>query len=253
MSCDTPIRIIKAGDVVKGKHYLEDVLVGCGKCPRCRLRRVNQWIFRLKQEESNSGSSFFVTLTYDTDNVPITDNGFMSLDKKDVQKFMKRLRKRVKKEYPGCRKIVYYLVGEYGEKTKFGRPHYHAIILNLPEIEILRQTWKHGDIHVGRVTNASIAYTMKYADKPRIIPVHGRDDRLREFALMSKGIGKCYLENEEFVEYHQRDIRNCFIDSFGHKVILPRYYREKIFNEEERQLQVKFILKEIEKIGRAHV
>jgi len=47
-----------------------------------------------------------------------------SLIKRDVQLFVKRLRKD--QDARGLAKIRYYLVGEYGDQTK--RPHYHAAI-----------------------------------------------------------------------------------------------------------------------------
>jgi hypothetical protein len=134
------------------------------------------------QEEKHSTSAWFITLTYDTKYVPITSNGFMSLAKRDPQLFMKRLRKA----HPKGSNLKYYLCGEYGSDTR--RPHYHAVIFNA-DVTLISDAWGLGNVHYGSVTQASVGYTLKYMCKPRIIPIHQRDDRVPEFSLMSKGSG----------------------------------------------------------------
>lgn len=227
MICDTPYYVLpKAG--------LEKVPVPCGKCPPCKLRRVNTWVFRLLQEEKVSSSAYFVTLTYDTRMVPISDNGFMSLRKNDYQLYMKRLRKLCPDET-----LKYYAVGEYG--TNNNRPHYHAIIFNVPDISFFNDAWGLGQIHVGKVSTDSIAYTMKYIDKPYKKRLHARDDREFEFPLMSKGLGKNYL-SDDIVNYHKADITRLYVTKEGgHKIALPRYYRNKIYTDQEQKQQVKII------------
>lgn len=157
----------------------EQIPVPCGKCPECLARRTSGWSFRLMQEDKQSLSSHFLTLTYDTSKVPISKNGFMELSKRDLQLFFKRLRKKHKAEVP----IKYYAVGEYGGKTK--RPHYHIILFNA-ELSTIQSAWNNGQIHYGAVTGASVGYTLKYMMKPPSRPMHKNDDRTREFSLMSK-------------------------------------------------------------------
>lgn len=158
----------------------ETIPVPCGKCADCLKRRVSGWSFRLMNEEKKSSSAFFLTLTYDTKHVDITKNGFMTLNKKHMQDFMKRLRKRNQE------KLKYFLVGEYGGKTK--RPHYHLILFNAV-LDTVQPAWELGSVHYGLVTGASVGYTLKYMMKPSKIPMHKNDDRLKEFSLMSKGLG----------------------------------------------------------------
>ena len=66
------------------------VAVPCGKCPECVARRTSAWSFRLTKEGERAHSSAFITLTYDTDHIHITKNGFMGLCKRDLQLFFKR-------------------------------------------------------------------------------------------------------------------------------------------------------------------
>lgn len=198
--CQTPI-------VIKSQRTQENHSVPCGKCPQCLARRISGWSFRLMQEERYSESAYFITLTYDSDHVPITNRGYMGLQKRDVQLFFKKLRKAHTKNGTHDKPIKYYVAGEYGGKSF--RPHYHIIIFNAElklmmakhEHMLLHQTqydgvqpitctqWEHGHITVGQVNHASVGYTLKYMCKEKRIPLHRNDDRLPEFSLMSKGWG----------------------------------------------------------------
>jgi hypothetical protein len=184
----------------------------------------------MKQEEI-SKNPLFVTLTYDPETVPHTKNGYKNLSKEDVQKFFKRLRKNSEHQ------IKYYLCGEYG--TERMRPHYHIILYNSNESKIHR-AWSingHpiGSIHFGRVTGASIGYTLKYMSKEGKIPLHINDDRQPEFQLMSNGLGKNYL-TENMIKWHKNDIENRMYIPMkeGKKIAMPRYYKDKIYNESDK-------------------
>lgn len=205
----------------------------CSSCPNCKKRRASSWSFRLMKEGEVSKTALFVTLTYDTRFVPITRNGYMSLDKKDLQKFMKRLRKR------STEKLKYYAVGEYGSKTM--RPHYHLIIFNADILEIER-SWaldekKIGEIYVGKVSDASIGYTLKYISKDGKIPTHKNDDRQKEFSLMSKGLGKNYLTDNMKNWHYDSLTERCYVPlKDNKKIAMPRYYKDKIYNSIQKAI-----------------
>lgn len=228
MACDTPIWVLP-------KAAFEKIPVPCGKCPPCKIRRVNSWVFRLEQEMKRSTSAHFVTLTYDTNSVPISQNGFMTLQKKDFQDYMKRLRKLT------TNVIKYYAVGEYGTNNK--RPHYHAIIFNVPDTEMHAQAWsvyasQLGSVHIGKVTNDSMAYCMKYIDKPAAAKLHSRDDRVPEFSLMSKKLGENYIDNPHIQQYHKADLSRLYLTKLdGYKIALPRYYRLRLYDDNEQRTQ----------------
>lgn len=231
MPCDSPLWL-----KVKGV----DMPVPCGKCPPCKVRRVNEWVFRISWEEENRAtSSHFITLTYDTQHVPLSENGFLTLRKTDLQKFFKRLRKNT-----GLDGIKYYACGEYGTRTN--RPHYHAIVFNCPDPEEYARAWsidgiQLGGVDVGTVTSDSIAYCLKYIDKDSFRQKkyrHSRDDREREFPLMSKGLGRGYVENPSVRSYHKKDLsRNYTTNKSGYRVPLSRYYRLKLYDESELEAQ----------------
>ena len=228
MACDTPFHVNNPRYPIYSND--RQVPVPCGKCPACLSRRTSVWTFRLKTQAKNANTSHFVTLTYDTRFVPITKRGFLTLDKRDVQLYFKRLRKSHPKEV----QIKYYLAGEYGSKTL--RPHYHIILFNA-DIELIHKAWDKGEVHIGELTEASAAYTAKYINKGKIIPMHQNDDRLPEFSLMSKKLGLNYL-SEKIINYHRADFERNFITlEDGKKISLPRYFREKIWTEQERRIQ----------------
>lgn len=241
MKCDNPVFV---------DHDVGKIPVQCGKCPPCRKRRVDSWVFRLQQEAKVSSHAHFVTLTYDTVSVPITDNGFMTLRKSDLQNFFKRLRQIISRNLTDFCKIKYYAVGEYGERRH--RPHYHAIIFNCPSIRFYSEAWSlldnqgvrksFGGIDVGTVTGGSIAYCAKYLDKPRRRRKHSREDFSREFSVMSKGLGKNYIDNYQVFSYHRENPLQLYVTKpGGFRIAMPRYYREKIFDVEERRSQLPLI------------
>lgn len=113
-------------------------------------RRTSGWSFRLVKEGESSNTALFVTLTYNTEHVPITNKGFLNLKKKDIQDYFKRLRKLEKD------KIKYFVCGEYGSRTF--RPHYHIILFNA-QIKNVLKAWtldkqEIGTIYIGKVAEA---------------------------------------------------------------------------------------------------
>lgn len=224
-ACQTPFSVRVQGSVMQ----TETIGVPCGKCPNCFKRRISAWSFRLMQQEKVSLRADFITLTYATEHVPITKKGFMNLNKRDPQLFMKRLRKLNKDV-----KLSYYLCGEYGSKTM--RPHYHIILFNCDQTTI-QTAWPLGQVHYGSVTEASVGYTLKYMSKPSRIPLHANDDRQKEFALMSKGLGADYM-TPAMKFWHLNDAENrMYVNVDGNKkASMPRYYKDKIYGEDHRKI-----------------
>lgn len=159
----------------------------------------------------------------------------MTLRKSDYQNYMKRLRNLC----PGIT-LKYYAVGEYGTQNQ--RPHYHAIIFGVPDPQLFADAWmlngqSLGGVFIGKVSSDSIAYTMKYIDKPTFKKKHGRDDREPEFPLMSQGLGKNYL-TPEIIAYHQADKSRLYcMREGGHKIAMPRYYKQKIYSQADQLYQ----------------
>lgn len=205
-------------------------LVPCGKCEQCAKRRASEWSFRLMQEDKRSRSSSFITLTYATTHAPITRNGYLSIKKRDLQLFFKRLRKA----HSGSKRsdIKYYAVGEYGGKLK--RPHYHVILFNAKIAEISK-AWNKGHVHYGSVSGASVGYTLKYISKP-YKNFRMNDDREKPFSLMSKHLGANYL-SAKMIRWHKVDLENRMYVNLegGKKCTMPRYYKLRLYNDQEKE------------------
>lgn len=226
MDCIAPITIetplkIKLRNPKDASPYMG---VPCGSCPTCLSKRSQMWIFRLKQEQKVSSSSYFLTLTYDEQNVPLTEGDIPSLYYPDYQKFTKRLRKHDKS------KIKYYAIGEYGSETK--RPHYHSIIFNIRDINNIYKSWDGGHIRIDECNVKTMAYVAKYVQKQTKF-TDRNDPRVREKALMSKGLGKSYL-TPQMQSYLRKHKQPYLTHQGGDKIALPRYYKEKVFNQQEK-------------------
>lgn len=107
-------------------------LIRCGTCEGCRMDKSRDWANRLLLEREYWSTAYFVTLTYDDDHVPRSyyadprtgeAQPSLTLCKKDLQDFLKRLRYHHKKP------LKFFACGEYGPQTF--RPHYHLIIFGL--------------------------------------------------------------------------------------------------------------------------
>lgn len=111
-------------------------MIPCGQCGECRLAYRRSWALRCMHEAQATTDNYFLTLTYDDLHVPISDtmdveSGEFELStrKSDFQSFMKNLRRHFDYHY-SLQDVRFYACAEYGEL--FDRPHYHAIIYNLP-------------------------------------------------------------------------------------------------------------------------
>jgi hypothetical protein len=203
----------------------------------CRKKRVSGWAARLANKEKNSDFAFFVTLTYSPENLMFCPKNRPTLYPNHLTIFWKALRK----DFP-AKSISYYVCGEYGSNKQ--RPHYHAIIFfNNEKIQPqyafkqLEKHWKYGEIHIGNVSSDSIAYTLKYISKRPSVPAYHGDTRTKEFSRMSKGIGADYLSSNK-IKWHLDDLlERAYIPlEGGNKSPLPRYYKDKIYTKEHKEI-----------------
>lgn len=146
--------------------FVEALKVPCGQCIGCRLDRSRQWAVRCMHEAACWKHNAYITLTYSPEHLP----PYGSLQLRDFQLFMKRLRKRF------GRNIRFFHCGEYG--AKLGRPHYHACIFNfdfedkyyfttingfdLYRSQALEELWPFGFSTIGEVNFRSAAYVARY-------------------------------------------------------------------------------------------
>lgn len=209
--------------------------VSCGMCGACLYNRRVAWTFRIAEETRAHLSTYFVTLTYAPEFLPYGNYGMPSLCKSDLQKFIKRLRKWLKKL--GLPNIRYYSLGEYGSETF--RPHYHIIIFGLNRIgaQIIQEVWGMGHVTVDSVNPQRIHYITKYhVNKYDPEQVH-HNVREGSFTTMSLKpfIGHNYLKR--MGKWHREHEDSC-ADINGFKVPLPRIFKENIWPDEETRERI---------------
>lgn len=214
MKCISPVYVRKVSQFVP-----------CGKCGFCIKKAIDSWCLRLYHEMEISSSAFFITLTYDNEHLPPGEE----LSKRDLQLFIKRLRK----VNPGIR---YFAIGEYG--TERGRPHYHAVIFNLIDLDLITKSWCDlsgnpiGHVVGDRATMGRIRYMVEYMALPQ-----KENGKTKAFRLMSRrpGIGSNYIKKWKGFHKARSD---SVVYVFDTPNAMPRYYKDKIYNVHQRALVV---------------
>lgn len=255
MPCFRPLEAFRPGDggplVFTGRNYVSHdshvysnwrgapLSIPCLQCIGCRVERSRQWAMRCMHEASLYQDNCFITLTYSDENLPTVG----SLVPRDLQLFMKRLRKRAGTT------VRFYGCGEYGDQ--FGRPHYHVLLFNfdfhdkkpwrkqgkfqLYRSERLEALWPFGASEIGSVSFESAAYVARYcvkkftgksaAEHYHRMDADGRSHMIYpEFGRMSlkPGIGKPWLDK------FSADVYNYdFVLVNGLKVSPPKFYDRK--------------------------
>lgn len=226
---------------VGGKEY-KQVPVPCGKCEACLARRARDWMIRLSEEMKDASYACFVTLTYNDEHLPretrdvydwMSDSTIRFKDVpvhrvRDCQLFLKRLRK----DNPDV-KIRYFLVSEFGPTSL--RPHYHAIIFNLPRERCnkayISSKWRNGFVEVSKVTEGRIAYVTKYCFGSTTLPYW----LPKNFTRMSlkPAIGHRWYESYKR-QLETRDESECHYFANGYHLPPPQYYVRKYKKEFEQ-------------------
>ena len=266
MPCYRPLRGWRSAEPnVNGKYpivfrtserncdILQAMDLPCGQCTGCRLERAREWAVRCTHEAKAHERNCFVTLTFNND--ALKKRGHSSVLPRDLQLFMKRVRKRYgrDKRFMAC--------GEYGDA--FGRPHYHALLFGIDfddkkywktskakeriyRSATLEKLWSdpvtgssYGHSSVGALTYKSAAYVAGYVLKKQVGPLvtngvysmsvadldyrTGRiTARRSEFAQQSNGVGL-----EWFWRYYRDWYREDCLVCDGQKQGIPSYYDRK--------------------------
>lgn len=225
----------------------------CGQCLGCRLAKSMEWATRIHHEAQMHDENCFVTLTFSDDFLPANH----SINPRDVQLWMKRLRKAV-----GHNRIRYFACGEYGERGF--RPHYHAILFGWKPNDLvpwrktksghvvsrsafLEKTWPFGHVEVGTVTLESAGYVARYVVKKvngNAAEAHYRRadaetgetwNVLPEFILMSTkpGIGRAWYD-----AYSSDAFPSDFVIINGQKRPVPAYYKKQLIDDDQQAISM---------------
>lgn len=161
---------------ITGKQGLK---VPCGQCMNCRINLARTWAGRIMMENAAYPDyAWFLTLTYDDENVPRTPDGVPTLHRSEFQTW-------IKKAYRHRGAFRYYAVGEYGDHTL--RPHYHMAVFPQRGCEISRLAdfWTKGFTSASPLNAQRARYLAEYTAKkltkntdPRLEPAQEPEFRV---------------------------------------------------------------------------
>lgn len=234
--------------------------VGCQVCYECRTQRSAHWRSRLSEEIIDYPHGKFVTLTFSTqslieleeelrrhaedkgkeiewDNPYVVDHHIAALA---IRRFLERWRKAYTVS------LRHWFITELGH-GETEHLHIHGIVWpkDYDELTTLPQIWKYGWAWIGypekvrdqivyknNVTQATINYCIKYMTKtdiqhPSFVPS----------IFCTHGIGRNYIISNRATEnrfQHEKTVES-YRSISGKKGALPPYWRNKLWNDEERE------------------
>lgn len=204
----------------------------CGCCIECRKEKQREWRVRL-EEELRSNYGYFITLT-------ISPEGIKDLEEKTGLKwkenpneiatkglrlFLERVRKDTGKS------MRHWCVTELGEDND--RIHLHGIFFGQRSAELIKKHWKYGFIFIGQYCNSrSINYMTKY-----MLKVDIKHKEFKQIVLASPGIGAGYFDRLDW-QWQKQNYGKIEVPTYtfrnGTKMAMPKYYKDKLFTEQER-------------------
>lgn len=240
------------------RPYMKGLLpCSCGgHCKPCKINIRRLWTHRIMLESKVHKSSSFFTLTYDDAHLPPGQ----TLNPKDVQDFLKRLRKSISPS-----RVRFYLVGEYGTTTQ--RPHYHGVLFGYPpcmygqtnlriqscceNCSTITKAWGNGSIHLAQLTEKSAQYVAGYVMK-KFKEESCPKDKYPEFSRMSlkPGIGALAMSVvAQPIIAIQKELNQSYLDvpatlqSGRRPMPLGRYLRSKLREELGRSRETPLAVK----------
>ena len=243
----------KNGGVIPLLHNqaIRMVPIGCQDCIECRKKKAREWQSRLQEDLRKHKNGRFVTFTFSDESIKELyemepnkkwqgvkhlegyelDNAIAT---RAVRLFLERHRKKYSKS------LRHWLVTEIGHNgTK--NIHLHGIIWTDEHLDTIEQLWKYGTMWKGKEVNGklinyvnerTVNYIVKYIHK-----VDCENKSYRSIVLTSAGIGRCYIERNDWKnnKFRGKETNENYRTRQGREIPLPIYWRNKIYTDEERE------------------
>lgn len=250
--------VIVSPSEVEGNPFLLEVPITSNHYVRKRF--INDWTVRTWYENKSAKCSFFVTLTFNDNNVPRFSDGRLGFRKDLCVKFMKRLRNWLRREY-GLEEDVfkYFLCSEYGKNTH--RPHHHVLFffkefLAFPVFcELVHRAWTYGfcDVEIPE-SNKVLTYVSKYVAKDMYsmdVATSSTDESINEdfriynfgthkydewtvtrynFHLQSMGYGSALLDDLTEKDLSE-GVKFVFMGTIARPFAIPKYAADRLLRE----------------------
>ncbi len=223
------------------------VSVDCGRCIECRKKKARDWQMRLSEEmRSTDLRGYFVTWTFSDESLKDLREILRKEDESRtwenfedenqicriaVRRYLERWRKKHGKS------LRHWMITEKGQSNS-ERVHMHGIVWTNEDKEDITDRWGYGICDIGKkgVGELSAGYLVKYMSK-----VDEKHKEYKSKVFASAGIGAGYLKRRDSKrhEFKGEDTKKVYTDRTGRKLPLPKYFRDKIWSEEEREFLFK--------------
>lgn len=290
--CFNPRSIKLNRPIERTGELLMYVNVPCGKCENCIKNRRMQWCFRMEEEMSVSKTAYFVTMTYDEENVPwnygqtvllkttldckrlhlkemgkapIKDKYLKKMKLKDTgwkdrsgQGFIKRLRSKHERNRKWTREMFYSGL-TWEDKMKY------YLVGEYGE--------KRGRCHMHAIIfNVEECFikeswpwgdvqvvkatpeTIAYCTKYMDKWKDKKQDwrRPSEYNVQSEELGIGFVKR--MMNFYKKNLDiNYVVNKQGVRIPMPRYYRMKMLNEQEIDYQIGYIDKELKRLKQKEI
>lgn len=220
------------------------VPIGCQNCIECRKQKAREWQVRLLEDIKTHRNAKFITLTFNDQQYlklsnavtalqPISgyllDNEIATLA---TRRFLERHRKQHRKA------LRHWLVTELGHNGT-ENIHLHGLIWTDLPLTHIAELWQYGFMYPNAeqakqnfVNNRTVNYITKYVHKmDKLHPNYNSK------ILTSPGIGHNYTTTYDSTrnKFQASKTIETYRTSTGHKIAMPTYWRNKIYNEEQRE------------------
>lgn len=246
----------------------------CGECIECRKEKARDWQVRLLEDIKYHTNAKYVVLTFSNESiaklheeyieklhedgrrikVPIKElNGYEkdnAIATRAIHLFRENWRKQFKKS------IRHWLVTELGHNGT-ENIHLHGFlwvdkkvtsykgrgkkkqIIEETAYDAIRRVWSYGYIYPRKhnekevyVNARTINYNIKYVHK-----IDKQHKAYKSRIFSSAGIGLGYITSGAYKEnkYKGKDTKETYRTSTGHQISMPKYWRDKIYTEQEKE------------------
>lgn len=221
------------------------VPVGCGECIECRKQKARGWQLRLLEDIKTNTNGKFITLTFSNESYTKLANEIQDkqlkqnilepilgyeLDNQIATLAMRRFNENWRQKHGKA--LRHWMVTELGHNGT-ENIHLHGIIWTDQKPEEITNKWTYGFTWIGKYVNAAtINYIVKYVTKRDL-----QHKTYKSIILTSPGIGANYLHREDYKnnKYKGTKTTETYRTATGHKVAMPTYWRNKIYNDDERE------------------
>lgn len=219
------------------------VPIGCQNCIECRKQKSREWQTRLLEDIKTNINGKFITLTFSNESISELSKELSPLkgyplDNAIATLATRRFLERYRKEYG--KSLRHWLVTELGHNGT-NNIHLHGIIWTNEDLHKIEKIWSYGFMWKGQykfgklinyVNEKTVGYITKYVTKKDELHT-----TYKSIILTSPGIGANYIKSQDVKqnEFTGEKTNETYRTRTGHKIALPIYWRNKIYNDEQKE------------------